>query len=77
MAVRAQLTDLCEKRGIRLVAPPPRLCTDNGVMAAWAGIEKLSLGFSDPYEFDATLSTKKNKDVLARWPLGSFYASQT
>jgi N6-L-threonylcarbamoyladenine synthase len=29
---------------INLVFPPPKLCTDNGVMAAWAGIEKLNLG---------------------------------
>ena len=28
----------------KLIFPPPQLCTDNGVMAAWAGIEKLNLG---------------------------------
>ena len=31
-----------------LVFPPPSLCTDNGVMVAWAGVEKLLQGCSDP-----------------------------
>ena len=42
-----------------LVVPPPRLCTDNGVMVAWAAIEKLRCGFSDVIE---------GQDVFARWP---------
>jgi hypothetical protein len=32
---------------IRLVCPPPVLCTDNAVMSAWAGIERLLMGESD------------------------------
>jgi len=51
-AVRAALEGVCSERGIKLVAPPPRLCTDNGVMVAWAGIEKLLLGVSDPIEVE-------------------------
>lgn len=47
---------------IPLIFPPPKLCTDNGVMAAWAGIEKLYLGISDAVE---------NVEPIARWPLGS------
>lgn len=27
-----------------LLCPPPRLCTDNGVMIAWNGIERLRAG---------------------------------
>uniref|UniRef100_A0A803T392 N(6)-L-threonylcarbamoyladenine synthase n=1 Tax=Anolis carolinensis TaxID=28377 RepID=A0A803T392_ANOCA len=27
-----------------VICPPPRLCTDNGVMIAWNGIERLSAG---------------------------------
>jgi N6-L-threonylcarbamoyladenine synthase len=46
-AVRARLQDLADKEGLRAVYPPPRLCTDNGVMAAWAAIERLRLGCSD------------------------------
>ena len=37
-------------RGLPLVAPPPRLCTDNAVMVAWAGIERLRLGLADPLD---------------------------
>lgn len=29
---------------LQLVCPPPSLCTDNGVMVACAGIDKLLLG---------------------------------
>jgi N6-L-threonylcarbamoyladenine synthase len=39
--------------------PPPRLCTDNGVMVAWSAVEKLKLGFSDAVA---------DQDVYARWP---------
>ncbi|EWM29415.1 Peptidase M22, O-sialoglycoprotein peptidase [Nannochloropsis gaditana] len=49
-----------------LVVPPPRLCTDNGVMVAWAAIEKLRLGYSDVVE---------GRDVHARWPFASWQNS--
>lgn len=49
-------------RAWRLVVPPPRLCTDNGVMVAWAAIEKLRLGYSDVIE---------GQDVYARWPFAN------
>jgi N6-L-threonylcarbamoyladenine synthase len=42
-----------------MVAPPVRLCTDNGAMIAWAGIEKLRLGRTDDLATPAR----------ARWPL--------
>jgi N6-L-threonylcarbamoyladenine synthase len=32
--------------GFRVVAPPLRLCTDNAVMVAWAGVERLRLGLA-------------------------------
>ena len=57
--VRARLARLADARGFHMVAPPPRLCTDNGVMIAWAGIERLALGLTDGLDFKAR----------PRWPL--------
>jgi N6-L-threonylcarbamoyladenine synthase len=46
-AVRAALTGVAAKAGLPLMAPPIRLCTDNAVMVAWAGIERLRAGLTD------------------------------
>jgi len=49
-------------RPLQLIFPPVRLCTDNGVMPAWTGVEKLLQGISDD---------PREPEVVARWPLGS------
>jgi len=46
-AVRAALQGAADKNGFRFAAPPLRLCSDNAVMVAWAGIERLRLGLTD------------------------------
>ncbi len=46
-AIRAALRGVAEVHGLPLVAPPVRLCGDNAVMVAWAGIERLRLGLAD------------------------------
>jgi len=51
--LRARLDVLAQESGVALVAPPPALCTDNAAMIAWAGIERLRLGLSDPLDFAA------------------------
>jgi N6-L-threonylcarbamoyladenine synthase len=43
-ALRTALNRLCAQAGLPLVAPPQKLCTDNGAMIAWAGVERLRLG---------------------------------
>ncbi|KAK9103266.1 hypothetical protein Sjap_020520 [Stephania japonica] len=46
--LRTRLNQIVEQNGLRLVCPPPRLCTDNGVMIAWTGIEHFTRGRYDP-----------------------------
>jgi N6-L-threonylcarbamoyladenine synthase len=58
--LRARLSEIAAEYGTELIAPPPALCTDNGAMIAWAGIERLRLGLSDPLDFAPR----------PRWPLG-------
>jgi len=57
--LRQALEACADANGLRLCIPPQRLCTDNGVMVAWAGIERLRRGLVDP--LDAA--------VRPRWPL--------
>ena len=49
-AIRTALEARAAGFGFRLAAPPLRLCTDNAVMVAWAGIERLRLGLTDGLE---------------------------
>ncbi|XP_045615500.1 tRNA N6-adenosine threonylcarbamoyltransferase, mitochondrial isoform X1 [Procambarus clarkii] len=38
--IRNALQKLCEVTGYQLLCPPPKLCTDNGIMIAWNGMER-------------------------------------
>ena len=57
--VRRAMQRFCGETGLRLVLPPLDLCTDNGAMIAWTGIERLKLGLVDDLTFAAR----------PRWPL--------
>jgi N6-L-threonylcarbamoyladenine synthase len=57
--LRARLTDLASHAGLDFVAPPLSLCTDNGAMIAWAGLERLKAGLVDALDFAPR----------PRWPL--------
>ncbi|MBT9385784.1 tRNA (adenosine(37)-N6)-threonylcarbamoyltransferase complex transferase subunit TsaD [Pseudooceanicola sp. CBS1P-1] len=58
-AIRGALTDLCAGLGVAFTAPPLKLCTDNGAMIAYAGLERFAAGEAD----DMTLAARP------RWPL--------
>ncbi|KAK7837313.1 probable tRNA N6-adenosine threonylcarbamoyltransferase, mitochondrial [Quercus suber] len=71
--VRARLDQVVKKNSLQLVCPPPSLCTDNGVMVAWTGIEHFRMGRFDPPP-PAVESEDFVYDLRPRWPLGEEYA---
>ena len=58
-SIRNNLDKLSKEMGFENFFPPIELCSDNGAMIAWAGIERFKKGMED------------NLEVLAkpRWPL--------
>jgi N6-L-threonylcarbamoyladenine synthase len=60
-ALRARLEQVAARHAVPFLAPPPALCTDNGVMIAWAGLEYLRSGRMSPLDVRAR----------PRWPLAS------
>ena len=58
-ALRGALQDMAASAGLPLVAPPPRLCTDNAAMIGWAGAERFAQGLTD----------RLDSAARPRWPL--------
>ena len=58
-ALRQMLTNTAANADLSFAAPPAALCTDNAVMIAWVGVERLKLGLVDGLDFKAR----------PRWPL--------
>lgn len=57
--LRSALEDLCHAHEKSFIAPPINLCTDNAVMIAWAGIERLKRNLISDLDFAPR----------PRWPL--------
>jgi N6-L-threonylcarbamoyladenine synthase len=64
--LREGLVNLAADHGMRFTAPPMKLCTDNGAMIAWAGLERFRLGMIDDLDAPAR----------ARWPLDAMAAAK-
>ncbi len=54
------IKDMAHTHTLECLTPPLKLCTDNGAMIAWAGLEFLHKGITHPLSFPAR----------PRWPLG-------
>lgn len=64
-ALRSRLDLAASAHDFALLVPPIRLCTDNAVMIAWAGVERLRLGLTDDFA----------APPRARWPLDAAAAA--
>jgi len=60
--LRSRLDAICQERGWTMHVPPPRLCTDQGAMSAWASVERIMVGSTD----DPTV-----QEVHARFPFAA------
>ena len=61
-AIRAALQHLCERKDFRLPCRRIELCTDNGAMVAWAGLERFA---------ERVKRSARHAPPRARWPLES------
>lgn len=57
--IKNALSEAMTEFGLEVITPPIKLCTDNGVMVAWAGLEHFRLGNISNIEFEPR----------SRWPL--------
>lgn len=69
--LRRELEALALDLDLKLVCPPPRYCTDNGVMVAWTGMERLRAGVGVG-ECPETPRPEEGEwvELRPRWPLG-------
>lgn len=64
--IRKTLLALCDKYNLKFFAPPLKLCTDNGAMIAWVGLERFNLGLFDNLDFKPR----------PRWPLSDLRSAE-
>lgn len=58
--IKQNMIDFCKDFNYKIITPPLKFCTDNGVMVAWAGLEKFRIGKYDRCE---------NLFIKSRWDL--------
>ncbi|MDR0423807.1 MAG: tRNA (adenosine(37)-N6)-threonylcarbamoyltransferase complex transferase subunit TsaD [Rickettsiales bacterium] len=58
--IKNNMKDICRKYDMEVVSPPLKLCTDNAVMIAWAGLERYKAGLYKKQDF---------LEIKARWDL--------
>ncbi|MDR1561018.1 MAG: tRNA (adenosine(37)-N6)-threonylcarbamoyltransferase complex transferase subunit TsaD, partial [Holosporaceae bacterium] len=58
--IRTEVKNVCDQYELPFWAPPIYLCTDNGAMIAWLGIEKLMINQENNIKFSPR----------PQWPLG-------
>ena len=69
--VKLAVTEVAQAFGLTVCAPPPKYCTDNGVMIAWTGIERLRFGLAEPApKLQDQTDIERFCEVRPRWPLG-------
>ena len=69
--IRQSLTKICDAYGFRALFPPPKYCTDNGVMIAWNGLEKYRRGMDivrpeDVFSIDVETRTQLGVNISER-----------
>ena len=63
IAIKQMLQELCAEKSWKLIVPPPKYCTDNGAMIAWAGAVRLAAGITMTADEAFAMAPR------ARWPL--------
>ena len=70
-AIGEALHRLAGQKNFQVRIPPPRLCTDNAAMIAWAGLEMLASGGEENTPDTSLSDTSLAVSPRARWPLAS------
>jgi N6-L-threonylcarbamoyladenine synthase len=61
--LRLKAATVTTQKGWDVAFPPPALCTDNGVMVAWTGVELFQAGISHSFK-------EGEVEPIPRWPIG-------
>ena len=67
--VRSRLAHVASEAKLPMVCPAVRLCTDNGIMVAWTGMQRLLLGLAEAPPTAAD-DVELFVEVRPRWPIG-------